>query len=822
MGAHVLDRLRQDLGYAVRGVARSPGFTALAVLTLALGVGANAAVFSVLDRMFGQPPAGVSEPEGLRRLYVHLPENSFNPVFPFFNYAAFSAIDEAVSGAVEVAAWTSSSESTIHEGRRELTVRTSYVTHDYFSVLGVDAARGRLFGPEEAGVEVPAPVAVISHALWERAFARDAEVLGRTLELDSASFTVIGVAAEGFAGLDLSYTDVFFPLSTFPAQGQMGFAWYEWIGNYFHAVARLPGGGDDRLLAEMATAGYHRQEGPEPYFNIDTTATVLTGSVIAARGPGRRAGSTHQRQAVSVSVRTGGVSVILLLIACANVAGLLLVRATRRRREIAVRLALGVSRARLLSQLITEGMVLASLAAAAAVLLAAWGGAVLRRMLLPDVHWAGPALDARTVVFALGSAALVGLVAALAPALQSRRVDVSAGLKSGGRESGSPRSLLRSGLLAGQAALSIVLLVGAGLFVRSLGNVAALRLGFDVEELAWINPGRFVDAEEEPAGLRTHVASRLAELPGVSGAALARVPPMLGNAFTKVFLPGGDSLPLPPESYPGYNTVSPGFFAVTGMRILEGRGFDDGEEDGVVVVSETMARTLWPGESALGQCLRLGDPDGPCSEVIGVVEDSRRRQVIEEPTLQYFRPRRADAAGGMILLRVDPPRWSSVAQAARAELLPRFEERSVRMGRMTEALEPQLRPWRLGAQLFTAFGALALVVTVVGVYSVMAYAVSQRTHEMGVRMALGAKLRDVLRLVVGEGVRVVALGAALGVAAALALGRLVESLLYGVTPRDPWAMAVAAAALLATGALASLVPAWRAGRVDPSQVLRQE
>lgn len=823
MGSRLFDRLRQDLGYAMRGLVHSPGFTALAVLTLALGVGANAAVFSVIDRMFGQAPPGLAEPDALRRLYLQFPEHPQEPgmVFPWFSYPAFSAVDEAVAGGGEVAAWTPSAESTVRDGERELTVRRSYVTHDYFPVLGVDAARGRLFGEDEARVDVASPVAVISHAFWERAFASDPDVLGRTLVLDSTAFTVVGVTAEDFAGLDLSFTDVFFPLGAFPAQGQLGLPWYEWIGNYLHTVVRLPDDGDDRPLEDRATAGYHRQVLPERGAGpVDSTATVRAGSIIAARGVGRRAGAPERNQAVSISVRIAGVSAIVLLIAGANVAGLLLVRGTRRRREIAVRRALGISRTRLLSQLLTEGLVLASLAAAAAVLLAGWGGTVLRRLLLPDVHWARAALDLRTVGFALASAAAVGLFAALAPALQSWRADVNAGLKAGAREGGTSSSTLRAGLLVAQAALALVLLVGAALFVRSLGNVAALRLGFDVEELAWVDPG--APSDEEDPGLRAGIASRLAGIGGVSGAALARVPPMLGSSVMSIYLPGRDSLPeFAPGAGPAYNTVSAEFFRVTGMRILQGRGFAEGEEE-VVVVSEAMARTFWPGESALGKCLILGEPDGGCQQVIGVVEDSRRRRVIEEPTLQYFVPRPADAAGGMILLRVDSGRWSQVAAGVREELARHFGPREVRLRRMTEALEPQLRPWRLGAQLFSAFGVLALLVTVVGVYSVMAYAVSQRTHEMGVRMALGARLRDVLRLVMGDGLRVVALGVVLGVAVALALGRIVESLLFEVTPRDPVAMATAAAVLLATGMAASFVPAWRAGRVDPAETLRQE
>jgi hypothetical protein len=297
---------------------------------------------------------------------------------------------------------------------------------------------------------------------------------------------------------------------------------------------------------------------------------------------------------------------------------------------------------------------------------------------------------------------------------------------------------------------------------------------------------------------------------------------MMGSSGTSVFLPGRDSLPaFDPAAYPAYNTVSPEFFTVTGMRIVDGRSFVAGERN-VVVVSETMARTFWPGESAPGKCIIVGQPDAMCAEVVGVAEDSRRMAIIEEPTLQYFIPRAADAAGGVILLRVDPRHWDVVASAVREELSVRYAARDVSIRRMSEALEPQFRPWRLGAQLFTGFGLLALLVTIVGVYSVMAYAVSQRAHEMGVRMALGARLPDILGLVIGAGVRVVAVGVVAGIAVSLALGRIVESLLYDVMPYDPVAMTWAAGILLATGVAASFVPAWRAGRVDPAETLRPD
>jgi hypothetical protein len=274
------------------------------------------------------------------------------------------------------------------------------------------------------------------------------------------------------------------------------------------------------------------------------------------------------------------------------------------------------------------------------------------------------------------------------------------------------------------------------------------------------------------------------------------------------------------RTYPTFHDVSPEYFGVTGTRILQGRVFADREE-GTVMVGESMARYFWPGQSALGKCLILRDPGGPCHRVVAVVEDSRRR-VVDAPALHFFVPRSADATGGTILLRVDPRRWTAVAAAVRRELAGSFDAESLHMARMTETLEPELRPWRLGAQLFATFGVLALLITMVGTYTLMAYAVSQRTREMGIRIALGARLQDISNLVLGQGLKVVALGSVIGVAIALALGRIVESLLFGVTPRDTAAIAAAVGVLFLTGTVASLVPALRAGSVDPVEALSAE
>jgi predicted permease len=370
----------------------------------------------------------------------------------------------------------------------------------------------------------------------------------------------------------------------------------------------------------------------------------------------------------------------------------------------------------------------------------------------------------------------------------------------------------------------VVLLVGTALFVESLGNVNALRLGFDPQEVAYarILPQR-AHLVEDPAVLR-EVAARIATIPGISGVALSSHPPLMGSTVTGVFVENRDGETVSGPSPRGtYNSVSPEFFGAAGVRIVEGRGFAAGEETGVVVVDETMARLYWPGQPALGKCLFIGrTPEGPCQTVVGVAEDQRDRTVIEDPTPKYLRPLGPDDLLRTVVMRVDPRSWPEVSAAVRGLMADHIDAQAFQIDRMSSFLEPQYRPWRLGARLFGVFGLLALIVTAVGVYGVTAYAVSERTHEMGVRVALGAKMSDLLRLVLGEGFRVVLLGCLLGIATTLALGRMLASLLFEVTPRDPSAALAASAVLIVAGVAASLVPALRAGRVDPSEVLRQD
>jgi predicted permease len=816
MQVPIMDALRQDLSYAVRGMRRSPGFTAMVVATLALGVGANGAMYSVLDGIFGVP-AGLPDPKGLRRLYLASPEN-FNSEEGIrasveFSYPSFAAMEEAVGDPDVLAAWAESDEAMITWEASSQPARISWITHDFFSVLGVRPALGRFFSADEARVEVPSRVLILSHDFWTKTLAADPAAVGRTVSLNDTTYTVIGVAGEGFRGAELSYSDIFLPVGTLPYAGQtyLRLSWYQWGGSHLRVVGRIS---DETEVAvtERATLGFRQQPVIQGFRN-DTTNVVLAGPIVEALGPGRK------DAAIPISTRTAGVTLVVLLVACANAASLLLVRATRRRREVAVRLALGVARGRLFAQLLAESVLLAVIAGGIACALAVWGGSVLRRLLLPNVQWAQPTIELGSVALVMVIALATGLIAGVAPSFHSLRQDTSSALRAGARDGVSRRSLARSSLLVAQAALSVVLVMGAALFVRSLGRLDSIEVGYDTDQIiragVRLTPRSSALLRENPGAL-AEVGTSLAGVPGVTGVALTAQLPMGGWASTSVYLPGQD-LPIRPG--PSFNEVAPEFFSVAGIGVLAGRSFEPGEHS-VAIVNETMAATLWPGQNAVGQCLVLARASAECTEIIGVAENAHRSNIIEEPTPQYYLPLDASDARAVVV-RFDED-WRHIVTAARAELERTFGPEGVRVERLSDGLAPQLRQWRLGAQLFTAFGVLALVVTAVGVYSVMAYTVSQRTHEMGVRIALGARIKDVMGLVVGQGLGVVVLGVGLGIVIALVLGKLIASLLYGVKPHDPVALAAAALVLITVGVVACLVPAWRAAQVDPVRALSAE
>jgi putative ABC transport system permease protein len=496
-----------------------------------------------------------------------------------------------------------------------------------------------------------------------------------------------------------------------------------------------------------------------------------------------------------------------------------------------VRTAWGAPRGRIARQLLTESALLAALGAAAGLALAASAGAAARASLFPDVDWSVPALGGRVLLFALAATTLTALLTGLAPVAHVRASGVQAGLRSGAREGGGRRARGRTALLLAQAALSVVLLVGAGLFVRSLLRVGALDFGYDRARLLVVDAAfpDGVPAPERRAALE-RMLDRATRLPGVAGAGLSSTSPFWSFGMGDVSVPGVDSAAAALREGPVIsNVVTPGLLAAVGTRVARGRAITAGDVAGaprVALVNEAMARRVWRGADPIGRCVKIGGDTMPCSEVVGVVHNTLLRELRETPVMQYYVPlaQHPGAGGGNLLVRAadaDDPRalvptlrreMAAVAPAARyVDVLP-----------LADRIAPQMRPWRLGASAFGALGALALLIASVGLYSVMAYAVAQRSHEMGLRMALGARGRDVLAIVLRQGLGVAAAGIALGVAAALVAGRWIAPLLFDVSPRDPVVLGGVAATLLAAALAATLLPARRATRANPTDALRAE
>jgi putative ABC transport system permease protein len=827
-----LDVLRQDASYSWRSIRRSPGFTLTVLVTLALGIGANAATFTVLDRLYLRVPDGVHDPESIRRVWMYhsgVTDSEGKASFGIaVNYPLYRGIRDVAPNPRDLALYGTDNSLFLAREGRKTRVRGIFATASYFGVLGVRAAFGRVYTAAEDSLGAGARVVVLSHRFWEREFAGDSAVLGRTVRIETDNYTVIGVLPRDFSGLDLQAADTWMPLASMPSTHWRVRQprWWENVNPWsFETIQRVSADGDARAFeqrASLAVRDVNRRLFPQ---RPDTLAAIRTAPLVGS-------GLGEPGQDMMISTRLSGVAIIVLLIACANVTNLLLARAVRRRREIAVRLALGISRGRLVRLLTTETVLLAVLAGAVAVGVAWWGGTLLRALLLPQVTWYESALHPRVVGFAFLVSLLAGLVAGIIPALQSSNPELTQSLKEGVREGRVHRSRLRQGLVVTQAAFSLMLLVGATLFVRSLDNVRGLDIGYDADRLLFAYP-QFDAGQAPPAAVQAaqvaQIAQRFEGRPGVEGVARVVNIPMQGISFTTFFWgPGGvDSSGSLRQNFPTFSAVSPEFFRVVGLRFVQGRAFEGGAgAPGEVVVNEAMAAKLWPGRLALGECMRFDKRANPCYTVVGVVENARASYVIEEPKPQFYLPTDNMPLKGwsatVLAVRTRTDAMPAVSAALSAEIRSAFPTADANVSPMMDQLEPEYRPWRLGASLFTAFGLLALLVACIGIYSTVSYGVTQRRHEFGVRIALGARLGDVLTQVVGEGVRVVAVGIVVGVALALAAGKLIASLLYGVKATDPLVMTAVAVTLLLVAAAAALVPAWRASRVNPVTALRSE
>jgi predicted permease len=539
--------------------------------------------------------------------------------------------------------------------------------------------------------------------------------------------------------------------------------------------------------------------------------------------------STDQK----VAALLAGVSVLVLLIACANVANLLLVRAFARRREIAVRLALGIPRARLVRQLIAEAAVLAAVGGLAALAVIHGAGALVQKVLLSDFAWPDSPVDGRVLAFTAAATAAVGLLTGLIPAFQASAPDLSRTLKEGGRGSGVARSRTRTLLLIVQAAVSVILLVGTGLFVRSLRNVHGVELGVDVDRLV------IGSIDLRSVGLDTTTSAdyfrRLAEMaarvPGVAAATLAEAPPFSDWSMgIGLKVPGRDSTPNFDDG-PYKHIVRPDYFATVGTRIVRGRAFEEADArqgaPPVAIINERVAARVWPGENPIGKCVQTAEKDSPCFEIIGIAQNTHHSRIVDDDDVaQVYLPlgaQRLNPRAQFLIVRAvgeDPDVLLEPVRRLMQTVIPGLPYATVRPMRAT--LQTELRPWELGATMFATFGLIALVLSSLGLYSVVAYTVAQRMHEMGVRVALGAGAGDIRSLVLRQGLRVAVLGLAAGVVVALAAGKAIQPLLYETPARDPVVFGVVVGLLVVVATVASLVPARRATRADPLVALRAD
>lgn len=804
-----MDTLLKDVRYAVRTLRARPGFAITAVLTLALGIGGSTAIFSLASAvLLGELP--FRDAERLLMVWddasaIGFPRNQLTP-------ASYEAL-RGQSQAFEELAASVEAGFVLTGGGEPEKVEARRVTASFFPLLGVPPRIGRVFSPDDDRPGATR-VVVLSHGLWQRRFGRDPGVLGRDLVLNGEKYTVVGVMPREFQFLQ-SYVALWVP-TAFTAEelANRGAHYLEMIARRKVEVSLAQAQEDVATVARRFVRDFPDQ---------DFRAFVL---------PLREQLLGDARRPLMVLVLA---IASVLLIACANIAGLLLARSASRGREIAVRAALGATRGRIVRQLLTESVLLAVLGAIPGVLVASWGLSSLQQLVPPGVVLSvHPALDARALAGALALSLLTGLLFGLAPALQTARTDLSHGLRAGGRGLlGTGQRRLRSALVVAELGATLVLVIGAGLFGQTLYRLRYADLGLRAEELLTLRTSLPEQKYAEPsrrAAFYEEVLERVQHLGGVVAAGYATSVPLEWKGGTNSFLPEG---PVEPGwSYDAnHRQVSVDYLRTMGIPLRRGRFLertDNAGSEPVAVVNEAMARQYWPGVDALGKRFKIGDPaTHPWITIVGIVGDVRQMgldapakpemyvpysQVLDQP---WFAPR------DLVVRAASEP--MSLVPAIKEAIRAADPDQPVSNIRTFEAiLDEEVVQRRLGAALVAAFAAQAVLLAALGVYGVLSYFVAQHTAEIGVRLALGATGRDILGLVLGKGLALILSGVGLGVLGALALTRLVRSLLYGVAPADPATFVTAPAVLVALALLACTLPARRALRVDPTAAMRCE
>lgn len=824
--------LASDIGGGMKGALRvfrtAPGFAGAVVLTLALGIGANATMFGAVDRVLLSPPAHVVNHEALRFLHLSgLGARSLNAprAYSFPDYEAIHEL-QVLDGA---AAFSPRRGATMGFGPEARRAIVQDATAEFLPLLGVVPAVGRFFDRSDDREGAP-PVAVISHGFWEREFGGDPAVVGRTVTIGASTYEVIGVTLRGFTGAELQPVDVWMPLrmnvpltSSWDVLGSRGAQW-------FRVIVRLGEGVDDEAaevrLTEAHTAGVTAWlDGGGEGSDQVVGGRVHTGGFLMALGP---SGDTSSR----ITLWLGGVSVLVLLIACANVANLMLARGLDRQRERALHMAFGVGRRRLVVRALAESLVLAVAGGAAALLVAHWSGRALYRVLLPSIPLPEPGVNLRLLVFLSTAVLLTTLAAGLLPTLQAIRTSPGDVLRRNRRGASRSGGRARGLLTLGQVSLSTVLLVGAGLFVQSLENTLEVDLGFDPDPL--INVEFEMASSADPGALDALVReaqAALASMPGVAGVTASwDSRPLYGwNEQSRMRPSRLDSIPPLAGGGPYIYAGTEGYVETAGLRIVEGRTLHSDDyavgAAPVILVSRSFAEGAWPGLDPLRECVSLRADEGyePCRPVVGVYEDLMVSSLGDRGLWSATWPLAPDTDGLRgLLLRIEGDAEEQV-QPIRDRLIGLSADlRYVHVLPMASRVERLRGPWRVGATLFSIFGTLALLVASLGLYSVLAFSVARRRREIGIRSALGARRGNLVAMVLSRAGALLAGGLLAGLGIAVLAGRFMDSVLFGVPALNPAVFGAVAGVLAVAGLLASWIPAWRATAIDPVGAMAAE
>jgi predicted permease len=820
-----MNAILNDLRFAVRLLSRNPGLTLVAVLSLGLGIGANTTIFTLVNEVFLRP-LPLEAPDRLVSVFTTDERNRQNAFGAFMPTSRpnFEDLRDGNEVFESLVAHGFTGVSLSGNGEPEQ-VPAEIVSTGYFRTLGAPTAVGRGFVPDEEHTVGASPVTVLSYGLWQRRYGGDPAIVGRTITINGRAFTVVGVAGEAFKGTNaIGGGQLWVPFTTF-RETTSGFYLDNWDSRralLFQVTGRLkPGVGLHQARANMsAVAATLASE----YANDNSGRSVnLVPLAEATINPAFR----------GTLVTAGGLLMVIvglvLLVACANVANLLLARAAARRQEIAVRLSLGASRGRLFRQLLIESTVLGALGGVAGFVIALWARAALQALrppFLPDDALA-MTVDGTVLLFTAAVALATGLLFGLVPALQFSRPDLAVELKDrSSQPSGSGRRVTaRNALVVAQIALSFVALIGAGLFLRSLDRARAIDPGFDADRLAVLSFDLATQGMPLDAALdrQQRILERVRGIAGVERAAYATTTPLGGGGFSRsVFLEGQDTSDPRNGRLVQVSGVGEGYLATMGIPLMRGRDFtaaDTAQSSQVVIINETMARQFWPDQEATGRRFRFFR-DEQITEVIGVARDSKYNFLGEDPQPFIYRPLLQDAQTAVTLtLRSPSP---DAALGTTRAVVQQMEPNMPLVGVFTMANVFDQALWapQMGALLLVVFGGLALLLASIGVYGVMAYAVSQRTRELGIRLALGASGSEVRGMVLRQGLTLAALGIAVGLAVALLLTNLVSTLLYDVSATDPVTFTVIPVVLVAVATLAIFIPARRASRVDPVIALR--